>query len=150
MSLFDFGVFLPIANNGMIASTAYQYMPTFALNKAIALTAEELDYSFIFSMTKWRGYGGTTQHWDHAKESFSLMSGLAAVTDRIQLVASIALPTLHPAVAARMAVTLDDIGNGAMFCQNQSKNSFLVTRCRWVTLNFLMTPHRARTRVTVY
>ena len=114
MMTFDFGLFLPIANNGMIASTAYQYMPTFALNKAIALTAEELDYSFIFSMTKWRGYGGTTQHWDHAKESFSLMSGLAAVTDRIQLVASIALPTLHPAVAARMAVTLDDISNGRL------------------------------------
>ena len=84
MRTFDFGLFLPIANNGMIASTAYQYMPTFALNKVIALTAEELDYSFIFSMTKWRGYGGTTQHWDHAKELFSLMSGLAAVTDRIQ------------------------------------------------------------------
>jgi pyrimidine oxygenase len=114
MRTFDFGLFLPIANNGMIASTAYQYMPTFALNKAIALTAEELDYSFIFSMTKWRGYGGTTQHWDHAKESFSLMSGLAAVTDRIQLIASIALPTLHPAVAARMAVTLDDISNGRL------------------------------------
>ena len=114
MRTFDFGLFLPIANNGMIASTAHQYMPTFALNKAIALTAEELDYSFIFSMTKWRGYGGTTQHWDHAKESFSLMSGLAAITDRIHLVASIALPTLHPAVAARMAVTLDDISNGRL------------------------------------
>jgi pyrimidine oxygenase len=114
MRTFEFGLFLPIANNGMIASTAHQYMPTFALNKAIALTAEELDYSFIFSMTKWRGYGGTTQHWDHAKESFSLMSGLAAVTDRIQLVASIALPTLHPAVAARMAATLDDISNSRL------------------------------------
>jgi pyrimidine oxygenase len=111
---FDFGLFLPIANNGMIASTAYQYMPTFALNKAIALSAERLDYSFIFSMTKWRGYGGTTQHWDHAKESFSLMSGLAAVTERIRLVTSVALPTLHPAVAARMATTLDDISNGRL------------------------------------
>jgi pyrimidine oxygenase len=112
MRTFDFGAFLPIANNGMIASTAYQYMPTYALNKAIALTAEALDYSFIFSMTKWRGYGGTTQHWDHAKESFSLMSALAAVTSRVQLVTSIALPTLHPAVAARMATTLDDISDG--------------------------------------
>jgi pyrimidine oxygenase len=114
MRTFDFGLFLPIANNGMIASTAYQFMPTFALNKAIALAGEELDYSFIFSMTKWRGYGGATQHWDYAKESFSLMSALAAVTSRIQLVASIALPTLHPAVAARMATTLDDISGGRL------------------------------------
>jgi pyrimidine oxygenase len=114
MRTFDFGLFLPIANNGMIASTAHQYMPTFSLNKAIALAAEELDYDFIFSMTKWRGYGGTTQHWDYAKESFSLMSGLAAITDRIRLVASVALPTLHPAVAARIATTLDDISNGRL------------------------------------
>ena len=114
MRTFDFGLFLPIANNGMIASTAHQYMPTFALNKSIALVADQLDYNFIFSMTKWRGYGGSTQHWDYAKESFSLMSGLAAITNRIQLVASVALPTLHPAVAARMATTLDDISDGRL------------------------------------
>jgi pyrimidine oxygenase len=114
MRTFDFGLFLPIANNGMIASRAHQYMPTFALNKSIALVAEQLDYNFIFSMTKWRGYGGSTEHWDHAKESFSLMSGLAAITNRIKLVASVALPTLHPAVAARMATTLDDISDGRL------------------------------------
>jgi pyrimidine oxygenase len=109
---FRFGLFLPIANNGMIASTAYQYMPSFALNKRLALVAEQLDYSFIFSMTKWRGYGGTTEHWDHAKESFTLMAALAAITHRIDLVASVALPTLHPAVVARMVSTIDDISMG--------------------------------------
>ena len=112
MRTFDFGIFLPVANNGMIASTAHQYMPTFALNKAIAETAERLDYDFLMSMTKWRGYGGTTQHWDHAQEGFTLLAGLAAVTSRIQLVVSVALLTIHPAVAARMATTLDDISGG--------------------------------------
>lgn len=111
---FRFGLFLPIANNGMIASTSYQYMPSFALNKSIALAAEALDYSFIFSMTKWRGYGGTTEHWDHAKESFTLMAGLASITRRIDLVASVALPTLHPAVVARMVSTIDDISDGRL------------------------------------
>jgi pyrimidine oxygenase len=89
-------------------------MPTYDLNRDIALTAEATGYSFLFSMTKWRGYGGATQHWDHATESFTLMSALAAVTQRIGLVVSVALPTLHPAVAARMAVTLDDISGGRL------------------------------------
>jgi pyrimidine oxygenase len=113
-SFFDFGVFLPIANNGMIASTAYQYMPTFELNRSIAQTGEAYGYSFVFSMTKWRGYGGKTQHWDYATESLTLTSALAASTNTISLVSSIALPTLHPAVAARMAATIDDVSNGRL------------------------------------
>jgi len=42
------------------------------------------------------------------------MAGLGAVTEKIGLAVSIALPTLHPAVAARMAVTVDDISRGRL------------------------------------
>jgi pyrimidine oxygenase len=40
------------------------------------------------------------------------MAGLAAVTEHIQLFASVALPTLPPALVARMAATIDDISTG--------------------------------------
>ena len=40
------------------------------------------------------------------------MAGLAAVTERITLYASSAILALHPAVAARMAVTIDSIAPG--------------------------------------
>jgi pyrimidine oxygenase len=63
-------------------------------------------------MVKLRGFGGPTQFWDHNLESFTLMAGLAAVTERIQLFASVALPTLSPALVARMAATIDDISTG--------------------------------------
>lgn len=109
----DCGVFIPIANNGwLISTTAPQYMPSFAHNKEITLRAEQWGYEFVLSMVKFRGYGGQTQFWDHALESFTLMAGLAAVTERIGLFASIAIPTIHPAIVARMAATLDDISNG--------------------------------------
>ena len=108
----DFGIFIPIANNGWILSKASQYMPTFDLNKEITLQAEKYGFDFAFSMVKWRGYGGEIEHWDYALESFNLMAGLAAVTNTIDLYASIAIPTIHPAVVARMAVTIDDISNG--------------------------------------
>lgn len=113
MSYFEFGVFLPIANNGWIISTASpQYMPSFELNREITLRAERLGYEFVLSMVKWRGFGGQTQHWDHAMESFTLMAGLAAVTQSIDLYASVSLLTMHPAIVARMAATLDDISGG--------------------------------------
>jgi pyrimidine oxygenase len=112
MNDLDFGIFIPIANNGWILSKASQYMPTFDLNKEITLQAEKYGFDFAFSMVKWRGYGGEIEHWDYALESFNLMAGLAAVTSTIDLYASIAIPTIHPAVVARMAVTIDDISKG--------------------------------------
>lgn len=109
----DFGIFLPIANNGWIISkNSPQYMPTFELNKEITLMAEKMDLDFVLSMVKFRGYGGETEHWDYAMDSFNLMAGLAAVTEKIGIYATMQPLTMHPAMAARMAATIDDISNG--------------------------------------
>ncbi len=109
----DYGLFIPIANNGWITSTTSpHYMPTFDLNKKIVQKAESYGFKFALSMIKLRGYGGATEHWDYALESFTLMAGLAAVTDEMKLYASVATPTLHPAMVARMAVTIDSIAPG--------------------------------------
>ncbi|HEY8449240.1 MAG TPA: LLM class flavin-dependent oxidoreductase [Bacillota bacterium] len=109
----ELGVFLPIANNGWIISkTAPQYKPTFELNKETTLKAEALGFDFVFSMVKWRGYGGETEHWDWALESLTLTAGLAAVTSRIQLWASVQPLTVHPAVVAKMGATIDNISQG--------------------------------------
>ncbi len=63
-------------------------------------------------MIKLRGFGGETEFWDHAFKSFTLMAGIAAVTQRIKLYASSAVLTLPPAIAARMASTIDSIAPG--------------------------------------
>ena len=63
-------------------------------------------------MIKLRGFGGPSRFWDENLESFTLMAGLAAVTERITLYASSAVLTLHPVLAARMAVTIDSIAPG--------------------------------------
>jgi pyrimidine oxygenase len=107
------GVFIPIGNNGwLISKTAPQYMPTFALNKEIVQRAEFYGLDFALSMIKLRGFGGATEFWDHNLESFTLMAGLAAVTSRIKLFATVATLTIPPAIAARMASTIDSISNG--------------------------------------
>jgi pyrimidine oxygenase len=63
-------------------------------------------------MIKLKGFGGETEFWDHNLESFTLMAGLAAATDRIKLYASTPILALPPAIVARMAVTVDSIAPG--------------------------------------
>ncbi len=109
----DMGVFIPIGNNGwLISETAPQYKPSFALNKAIVQKAEGYGFEFALSMIKLHGFGGKTEFWDYNLESFTLMAGLAAVTERIKLFASTAVLTLPPAMVARMATTIDSIAPG--------------------------------------
>src|SRR3984893_10184109 len=109
----DIGVFIPIGNNGwLISTTSPQYMPTFELNKQIVQKAEHYGLDFALSMIKLRGFGGKSEFWDHNLESFTLMAGLAAVTERIQLYASVAVLTLPPPIVARMASTIDSISGG--------------------------------------
>ena len=109
----DIGVFIPIGNNGwLISTTSPQYMPTFALNRAIVERAERYNLDFALSMIKLRGFGGASEFWDHNLESFTLMAGLAAVTVRIKLYASVAVLTIPPAIVARMAATIDSIAPG--------------------------------------
>ena len=109
----EVGVFIPIGNNGwLISETAPQYMPSFALNKRITQAADRYGLDFALSMIKLRGFGGKTQFWEHNLESFTLMAGLAAVTERIKIFATAATLTLPPAIVARMAATIDSIAPG--------------------------------------
>src|SRR6201994_1757270 len=109
----DIGVFIPIGNNGWLISTSSpQYMPTFELNREIVQKAERYGLDFALSMIKLRGFGGVSEFWDHNLESFPLMAGLAAVTERISLYASVAVLTIPPAIVARMAATIDSIAPG--------------------------------------
>ena len=109
----DIGVFIPIGNNGwLISKSAPQYHPSFELNKAIVQKAEEHGLDFALSMIKLKGFGGETEFWDHNLESFTLMAGLAAVTERIKLYASTPILVLPPAIVARMATTIDSIAPG--------------------------------------
>jgi len=109
----DIGVFIPIGNNGwLISKSSPQYLPSFELNKTIVRKAEEHGLDFALSMIKLRGFGGETEFWDHNLESFTLMAGLAAVTEKIKLYASTPILALPPAIVARMASTIDSIAPG--------------------------------------
>ena len=107
------GVFIPINNNGwLISENSPQYKPSFDLNKRIALRAEHYGMDFLLSMIKLRGFGGKTEFWEYGLESFTLMSGLAAVTEKIKIFATCPTLIIPPAFAARMCNTIDSISHG--------------------------------------
>ena len=109
----DLGVFIPIGSNGwLISTTSPRYKPSFELNRDVVQKAEEIGFEFALSMVKLRGFGGESEFWDHCLESFTLMAAIAAVTKRIKLFASAAVLTLPPAIAARMAATVDSVAPG--------------------------------------
>lgn len=104
----EIGIFLPIAKGGFIVSRhTPPTWPTWELNRDVTLRAEAYGFDFALSMVKFRGFGGPTRYWDIALDSFTLTAMLAPVTSRIRLVPSVTLLSLHPAVAARMAATIE-------------------------------------------
>jgi pyrimidine oxygenase len=107
------GVFIPIGSRGwLISTTSPRTMPSFDLNRTVVQRAEHYGMDFALAMIKLRGFGGPSEYWDHNLEAFTLMAGIAAVTKRIQLFASVAVLTMPPALVARMVTTIDSIAPG--------------------------------------
>ena len=79
----EIGVFLPIAKGGFIISkNVPPTWPTWELNKNVTLKCESLGFDFALSMVKFRGFGGATEYWDHALDSFTLTADIPGLTKK--------------------------------------------------------------------
>ena len=109
----EFGVFLPVANGGWIVSRTTPVLDGgWAQNRDAALLAESEGFDFVMAMGKWRGFGGDTGHWGTSLEAVTMMAGIAAVTSRVKIWATLHATLHNPAVAAKMIATLDHISGG--------------------------------------
>jgi pyrimidine oxygenase len=109
----EYGVFLPVANGGWIVSRATPPLDGgWAQNRDAALIADEEGFDFVMAMGKWRGFGGETSHWGRSLEAVTMMAGIAAITKKVKVWATLHAILHNPAVAAKMIVTLDHISGG--------------------------------------
>lgn len=111
----EFGIFLPSARNGFIMSeTSPQYSPTYPLIRDIAQAGEENGFSFALCLSCLRGLGdgGKTGFWDDALEAMTEMAALSRDTTTMKLIGSVNILAIHPAIAARMAVTIASASDG--------------------------------------
>jgi pyrimidine oxygenase len=90
------------------------YPVSYALNRDISVLAERIGLDYVFSMSKWRGFGGVTEFWDHTLESFTMMTALAAHTTRLSLIATVYPLLFNPGLMAKMAATFTDIAGGRL------------------------------------
>ena len=85
---------------------------TYEFDRKVTRLAEDLGLGFVISQARWRGFGGPSGHNDVTLESIVTTAGLAEATQRIQLFCTIHTMAFHPAVAAKMIATMDEISHG--------------------------------------
>lgn len=109
----ELGVFMPVGSNGFLMSKRTpRYHPTFELHRQIAEIAEDVGLDYLFWMGKWMGFGGATGFWEKTIEPMSMASALAPLTTRLKLFTTINPLLFHPAVAAKVIATIDNISGG--------------------------------------
>ncbi|SNQ48689.1 Luciferase [Frankia canadensis] len=109
----EYGVFLPVGSGGWIPSTTTPELDaSYAYNRRVTQLSERLGFDFTLSQAVWRGYGGPSGHFDVNLESLTTSAGLAEATERIGVWSTCNTALLHPAVAAKMVATLDQVSGG--------------------------------------
>jgi len=88
------------------------YKVTWEHTKEIAQRADELGFEALVPIARWRGFGGTTNFNGNCYETYTWAAGLSEATNNIAIFATSHLPTVHPIVAAKAAVTIDHISGG--------------------------------------
>lgn len=78
----------------------------------ITRAAEDAGFEAVIPVARWRGFGGKTNFNHRSFETLTWAAGLAAVTQRIAIFATVHVPTIHPVRAAKEAATVDHIANG--------------------------------------
>lgn len=108
LGLFSFNV-----SGGMMATTApTSYEVSWAHTKRIARMAEAIGFEALVPVGRWRGFEGRTDFAGESFETYTWAAGLAEATERIMVFATSHVPTVHPVLAAKQAVTIDHISNG--------------------------------------
>lgn len=78
----------------------------------IAQAAEQAGIEAIIPVARWQGFGGDTNFNHRSFETYTWAAGLAAITNKIRVFSTSHVPTIHPVLAAKQAVTIDHISGG--------------------------------------
>jgi alkanesulfonate monooxygenase SsuD/methylene tetrahydromethanopterin reductase-like flavin-dependent oxidoreductase (luciferase family) len=78
----------------------------------IAELAERAGFEAIIPVARWKGFGGDIDFNHRCFETYTWAAGLGAATEKIFVFATSHVPTVHPVLAAKQAVTIDHISGG--------------------------------------
>ena len=110
---FKLGVFSANADGGLaITDAPERWRASWDDNLASAGLADRAGLEFFLPIARWRGFGGKNRVREWSFETFTWAAGLAAVTERIAIFATVHTPLLHPLYAAKALATIDHISQG--------------------------------------
>ena len=110
---FKIGLFSLNANGGIaMTKVAERWRGDWMQIKTAATFADHAGLDFLLPLQRWRGYGGETDPRGWCMETLTHAAGLAALTERIAIFATVQVPIIHPAYAARAIATIDHISGG--------------------------------------
>ena len=110
---YKLGIFcMNVSSGASMTKAPGRLTPTWAENVRIAQAADRAGWEFLLPLGSWRGMGGETNPHDQTFEVYTWASGIAAVTQQIQIFTTSHLRLVHPLMAAKQGATLDHIAGG--------------------------------------
>jgi FMNH2-dependent dimethyl sulfone monooxygenase len=110
---FKIGLFSLNASGGIaMTRVPERWRANWADTVEVAQLADQAGLDFLLPLQRWRGYGGETDPRGWCMETMTHAAALAGLTRHIDLVATVQVPIIHPAWAARAIATLDHASNG--------------------------------------
>jgi alkanesulfonate monooxygenase SsuD/methylene tetrahydromethanopterin reductase-like flavin-dependent oxidoreductase (luciferase family) len=110
---FKLGLFAANCSGGLaVTRSEDRWVNSWENNVAMAKMADEYGYDFLLPIARWIGYGGETDFHGSVLETITWATGLLALTERINVFATIHTAFNHPVVVAKQLATMDQIGKG--------------------------------------
>lgn len=78
----------------------------------LARMADEMAFEALVPVGRWRGFGGKTDFNARGFECYTWAAGISAMTEHPAVFATSHVPTVHPLMAAKQAMTIDHISGG--------------------------------------
>ena len=85
---------------------------TWAETTALVQAADRAGIDGVIPLARWKNTIRSERDYDRVFETFTWAAGVAALTERTAVFATVHMPLFHPAMAAKMCATVDHISNG--------------------------------------
>jgi alkanesulfonate monooxygenase SsuD/methylene tetrahydromethanopterin reductase-like flavin-dependent oxidoreductase (luciferase family) len=110
---FKLGFFSPNCSGGLsVTKVPERWDASWDHNRALAVMADEAGIEFILPVARWVGYDGELGFQTDTLETVTWATGLLGATSHLSVVATAHVSFMHPIVAAKQFVTMDQIGHG--------------------------------------
>ena len=83
-----------------------------ASSAELARMGEAMDFEALVPVARWKGFGGKLDFNSAGFETYTWAAAISALTRRSGVFATSHVPTIHPIMAAKQAMTIDHISGG--------------------------------------